>query len=111
MYTDGSAGASPQVGKLGREEEAVVARDLVAPAIGVPFRLLDAEVVFRPAEAMTSVESIEATHRQQGKTWRCAFCASVMTDEVATHRIPSEPHGDGNKEVDLCSRCCGCDGE
>ena len=65
----------------------------------------------RAAETVTCVDSTEAVHRQQGKTWRCAFCAGVMPDEVATLRIPSEPDGDGNKEVDLCSRCCGCDGE
>ncbi len=33
MRTDGSAGASSQVGKLGREEEAVLAGDVVAPTI------------------------------------------------------------------------------
>ncbi len=99
MCTDGSAVALPQVGKLGREEESVLASDLVASAIGVPSGLPHDEAAMRAAEAAACVDSTETVRRQQRKTWRCAFCASVMPDEVTMHRIPSEPDGDGNKEV------------
>ena len=111
MCTHGSAGILSQVGKLGRGDESVLASDPVTSAIGVPSGLPHEEAAICAAEAAACVDSTEAVRRQQRKTWGCAFCGSVMPDEVTMHRIPSESGGDGNSEVDLCSRCCGCDGE
>ena len=111
MCTDGSAGILLQVGQLGCEEESVLASGLVTSTIVVASGSPHVQTAMRSAEAATCIDSTEAVGRQQRKTWRCAFCGSVMPDEVAMHRIPSEPDGDGNSEVDLCSRCCGCDGE
>ena len=102
---------SSQVGKAGREEESVLASDPVTSGIGMTSGLFRVETAICAAEAAMRVDSTEAMRGEQRKTWRCAFCGSVMSDEVTMHRIPSEPDGDENSEVDLCGRCCGCDGE
>ncbi len=111
MCTDGSAGILLQVRQLGCEEESVLASDSVTSTIVVASGSPHVKTAIRSAEAATCMDSTEAVGRQQRKTWRCAFCGSVMSDEVTLHRIRSEPDGDGDSEVDLCSRCCGCDGE